>query len=162
MRRIVGPSRAFLLLVGECSAGALGAPGRSSCRESIRRGTSGSADTGRCDLLAYDVDQVVDRDALLLHRVAVAQRDRAVLQRVVVDGDAERRADFVLAAVAPADRAGLVVRDREVRAQQLDDLLRLAPMPSFFISGKTATLTGASDGCRRSTVRRSSSGPSSS
>ena len=43
--------------------------------------------------------------------VALADGDRAVLQRVEVDGDAERGADLVLAAVAAADGLRLVVVD---------------------------------------------------
>ena len=42
-------------------------------------------------------------DPPLLERVAVADRDGAVVQRLAVDRDAERRADLVLAAVAAAD-----------------------------------------------------------
>src|SRR6478736_1809902 len=53
--------------------------------------------------------EALDLKALLRERVAVAQRDRAVLQCLMVDRHAERRADLVLAAVAPADRAALVV-----------------------------------------------------
>ena len=49
------------------------------------------------------------RHAHLLGGVAVADRDRVVLERVEVDRDAQRRADLVLAAVALADRLGLVV-----------------------------------------------------
>src|SRR3954449_10506563 len=50
-----------------------------------------------------------DGDPLLGQRVAVAEGDRVVLERLVVDGDAVGRADLVLAAVALADRAALVV-----------------------------------------------------
>src|SRR6185437_16479760 len=46
----------------------------------------------------------LDRDALLLERVTIAQRHGPVLKALVVDGQAERRADLVLAAVALADR----------------------------------------------------------
>src|SRR5438309_2999500 len=53
--------------------------------------------------------EALDREALLRERVAVAQRDRAVLERLVIDRHAEGRADLVLAAIAPADRAALVV-----------------------------------------------------
>src|SRR5215207_6530122 len=60
--------------------------------------------------------QRVDRDPLLRERVAVAQGDRLVLERLVIDGDAERRADLVLAAVALADRAALVVLALHPRA----------------------------------------------
>src|SRR5688572_16412786 len=62
--------------------------------------------------VAEVADQIGDRDALLLHGVAVADRDGLVLERVEVDRDAERRPDLVLAAVAPPDRAGVVVVDR--------------------------------------------------
>ena len=59
--------------------------------------------------------QLVDRDALLRERVAVAHGDRAVLERLVVDRHAQRRADLVLAAVALADRAALVVLGLHLR-----------------------------------------------
>ena len=53
----------------------------------------------------------VEPDPLLRHRVALADRDGLVVEGVEVDGDAERRADLVLAAVAAADRAGVVELD---------------------------------------------------
>ena len=58
-------------------------------------------------------------NAHLLHRVALAHGDGAVLQRVAVDGDAPRRPDLVLAPVAPADRGLLVVEGREAELAQL-------------------------------------------
>src|SRR3954469_22348519 len=64
------------------------------------------------------VREVVDRHALLAQRVAVADGDRAVLERLVVDGHAERRADLVLAPVALADRAALVVLGLHAAAQR--------------------------------------------
>src|SRR5450756_522052 len=51
---------------------------------------------------------LTEPDPLLRHRVALADGYGLVLQRLEVHGDAERRADLVLAAVAPADRAGVV------------------------------------------------------
>ena len=63
-------------------------------------------------------------NALLRQRVAVAQRHRAVLDALVVDRQAERRADLVLAAVALADRAALVVLGLHRRAQRAVDLAR--------------------------------------
>ena len=51
---------------------------------------------------------VLDLDADLVRRVAVAHGDAAVLDRVEVDRDAERRADLVLAPVAPPDVPGRV------------------------------------------------------
>lgn len=49
------------------------------------------------------LDQPLDRHPFLLQGVPVADGHRPVLERVEVDGDAERRARFVLTAVAPAD-----------------------------------------------------------
>ena len=49
--------------------------------------------------------------AFLLHCVAVADCYAAVLLTVKIVGDAKRRADFVLAAVAFADRARVVKFD---------------------------------------------------
>src|SRR5215218_6382907 len=66
----------------------------------------------------------VDRHALLRERVAIAQRDRAVLERLVVDRDGERRADLVLAPVAPADRSAVVVLGLYLAAHVLIDLAR--------------------------------------
>ena len=53
--------------------------------------------------------QRLDLHALLLHRIAVADRHRAVLERLTIDGDAERRTDGILTTVALADRILLVV-----------------------------------------------------
>ena len=47
--------------------------------------------------------QIGDGHAYLAHVVAVADRDRLIGQRVEVHGHAERRADLVLAAIAPSD-----------------------------------------------------------
>jgi len=49
----------------------------------------------------------------LLGRVAIAEGDAFVLERLAVDGDAERRAGLVLAAIATADRSLVVVIDVE-------------------------------------------------
>ena len=92
------------------------------------------------------------RHAHLLERVAVAQRDGVVLHRLAVDGDAPRRADLVLAAVALADRAALVELGRHQRcAAPRRSRAPSRACPSRDTSGSTATLTGASRGCRRST-----------
>src|SRR5690242_7555355 len=77
-------------------------------------------------------DEPVFGNPDLAHRVAITQRDRAVLHGVVIDRDAERRPDLVLAAIAAADRTGLVVVDREVVAERVVDAprpLRLAVFP---------------------------------
>src|SRR5947209_17241772 len=69
-------------------------------------------------------DERVDGYAHLLERVAISDRDGAVLEAVEVDGDAPRGADLVLAAVAPADRLRLVVVAHHVRLQQPQHLAR--------------------------------------
>jgi len=56
------------------------------------------------------------------HVVAVADRDRAVGERLEVDGDAGERADLVLPPVAAADRLGLVVGRQEMRPERRPDL----------------------------------------
>lgn len=64
---------------------------------------------------ALDIgDRLVDGNADLLHRVAIAYGDGIVLCRLEIDGYAERRADLVLAAVSLADRPREVVRCGEV------------------------------------------------
>ncbi|OEI70008.1 putative transcriptional regulator [Curtobacterium sp. ER1/6] len=61
--------------------------------------------------------QLVERDALLRHRVALPHGHGLVLERVEVHRDAERRADLVVATVATADRTGVVEVDVPVPAQ---------------------------------------------
>src|SRR5512137_1999461 len=66
-----------------------------------------------------------DRDADLLGRVAIAQRHRLVLHRLVIDRHAKGRADLVLAAIAPPDRSGLIVGHREMLLQHRAYLMGL-------------------------------------
>ena len=65
----------------------------------------------------------VDRHPLLGERVAVADRHRVVVQRLVVDRHRPRRADLVLAAIAAADRARHVHLGLHPPAQVLVDPL---------------------------------------
>ena len=100
--------------------------------------------------------QLVEADPLLRHRVALAHGGGMVVQAVEVDRHAVRRTDLVLPAVPPPDRTGVV----EVDVPVLTQLSLPAPSPSgdrsaLRDSGSTATLTGASRGSRRSTVRLS-------
>src|SRR4051812_23948586 len=67
------------------------------------------------------VGHLCDRQPDLLERVAVAQRDRVVLHRLVVDRDAPRRAYLVLAPVALADGAARVEFSGHPLAQLLVD-----------------------------------------
>src|ERR671925_2015868 len=68
------------------------------------------------------VAELVDRQPYLLERVPVAQRDRAVFERLAVDGDPPRSPDLVLPPVAASDRAAVVVLGRQPAAQILVDL----------------------------------------
>src|SRR6266566_846218 len=71
------------------------------------------------------IRECFDLDSLLFGGVALADRHRLVLQSLEVDRDAERGADLVLAAIAPADVAArLVVLDPKLAAQRFHDLLR--------------------------------------
>src|SRR5207245_8067026 len=87
---------------------------------------AGSIRLGRAPGLAQPslqlVTQLVDRDPRLLQGVPVAERDCAVVERLVVDRHAPGRADLVLAAVPLADRAALVVLGGHTPANLLVDL----------------------------------------
>src|SRR5829696_6963242 len=63
-------------------------------------------------------------DALLTPGVAVADGDGLVFERLVIDGDAEGRADLVLAGVELADAARVVVDGAHRGLQLLPDALR--------------------------------------
>src|ERR1700716_695714 len=70
-----------------------------------------------------------DRDPVLPQAVAIAQRDRVVLERLVIDRHRPRRSDLVLAAVAAADRAALVVLGLHAIAQLAVDLVGELGLP---------------------------------
>src|SRR4051794_6068871 len=50
----------------------------------------------------------IEPHSLLNHAVALTHRNRLIVERVEVDGDAVRRTDLVLPSIATADRAGVV------------------------------------------------------
>ena len=84
----------------------------------------------RGELVEHERARARDRDPLLRERVAVADRDRLVLERLLVDRERERRADLVLAAVAPADLARVVVLGDDDAAKLLVQRARAArPCP---------------------------------
>src|SRR3990170_2975864 len=76
------------------------------------------------ELLGEVTAQAVERDALLRHAVPLAHCHGLVVERVEVDGDAERRADLVLPAVAPTDCSGIVEVDVPVLAKVCRELAR--------------------------------------
>src|SRR5690349_15698223 len=78
----------------------------------------------RRESLGDHVAHCVGRDALLLERVAIPNRDRPILHRLPIDRNAIRRADLILTPVAPADRARLVVKHRKGAPQLFRQLLR--------------------------------------
>ena len=53
--------------------------------------------------------QHIDIHSLLLPSITVADGNGVVFERLVIDRNAERRTDFVLSSVEPADAAGVVV-----------------------------------------------------
>lgn len=71
--------------------------------------------------LLEDAEEAVDGNALLLHSIAIADGDGVVLQGLVVDGDAVRGTDGILAAVAFTDGVFLVILAVEVEAQVVHD-----------------------------------------
>ena len=82
-----------------------------------------------CELFGKPCLQLGNRDADLLHGVAVAdghgmvRRGRLVAHGLEVDGDAVRRADLVLAAITLADGTGIVEIDHEFLLQVMVDFL---------------------------------------
>src|SRR5687767_7049441 len=68
--------------------------------------------------------ELVSGNADLLERVSVTNRDRAVLRRLTIDRDAERRAHLILPTIPPADRATVVVEHRERAAEIISDAVR--------------------------------------
>src|SRR5207237_6286548 len=74
--------------------------------------------------------QILDRDALLFHRIALAQRDRVAERGIFfaecfeIDRDAERSPDFVLAPITAADRPRFIVKNEHVRPEKIYNLFR--------------------------------------
>src|SRR5262245_26675631 len=77
----------------------------------------------RAETLSDDRLHAFGGNPVLLQRVAIAYCHRSILHRLTIHGDAEWRADFVLAAIASADCARLVVEHWERLAQILRQLL---------------------------------------
>ena len=129
---------------------------RALCTESGRRRRWNRRGSAADESLGEPGRDAVEADPLLGHRVALAHGDRVVVEGLEVDGDAVRRTDLVLAAVAATDGAGVVELDVPVAPQLGGEVL--APSATgrrCGDSGSTATLTGASRGSSRSTVRLS-------
>lgn len=55
------------------------------------------------DLLGDDAVELLDLDALLLHRITMTDGNATVVERVMVDSDAERSSDRILTAVSLTD-----------------------------------------------------------
>ena len=55
------------------------------------------------DFLVDDATELGDRNPSLLHGVALADRDAVVIQRIVVNGNAERSSDGILTTVTLSD-----------------------------------------------------------
>src|SRR5437763_7101594 len=111
----------------------------------------------RRDSFADDATNLVGRDAFLLQCVTVANRDCAVLHRLAIDRDGERRSDLVLPTVTAADRPRFVVEYWKGTPQLFRQPFGELWHTILLDQGKDPAFTGASDGARPSTVRPSSS-----
>src|SRR5437667_12879551 len=75
--------------------------------------------------------QVFDCDALLFHRIAFAQGHGVTQARIFlaecfeINRHAERRSDFILASISPADRPRLIVENEHVRSEKINNLFGL-------------------------------------
>ena len=87
---------------------------------------------------------LLHRNANLLHRVAVADGDGAVIFRLKIIGDAERGADLILAAIALADGTGVVEIDHILACKGGIKLLRLGR--ELLRKGKDAGFEGGQSG----------------
>ena len=113
-----------------------------ACFGLVVHGTISTTDTGDFSGAAGDAHALVghalthiirhirQRDALLLHGVALANRHSIVVNRVKVHGDAQRRTDFVFATVTATDSASLVIIDHptiltQVSLEVVSDILQL-------------------------------------
>ena len=73
-----------------------------------------SSEKSELDLLCDISSNFLNLDALLLHRITVTNGYAAVLLGFKVHGNADRRTDLVLTAVALTDRACIVKINREL------------------------------------------------
>ncbi len=69
------------------------------------------------ELVLAELRDFVDGNAVLFHGVAMAHGDAAVVFAFGIDGDAQRRTDFVLTAIEFADGSGVVVARGKALAQ---------------------------------------------
>src|SRR6185369_13531345 len=78
----------------------------------------------RLQTLLQMLRQISNFDPLLLPRVAVSHRDCFIFERLVIDGDAKRSSDLILARVEFSDAAGVVLHSTQHRLQRSLDRLR--------------------------------------
>ena len=98
--------------------------------------------------LLEDAEEAVDGNALLLHSIAIADGDGVVLQGLVVDGDAVRGTDGILAAVAFTDGVFLVILAVEVEFHHVEYFSGFFGKPVFFYEGHDCHFDGGK-GCRQ-------------
>src|SRR6185503_6582970 len=78
----------------------------------LRRSSERLAAAG-IDALRNPPHDLVGGDTVLLQGIPVTDSDSRILQRLSVNSHAEGSSDLVLAAVPPADGAGLVIENRK-------------------------------------------------
>src|SRR5437879_12443678 len=82
--------------------------GTSRARRSIIARKSPSRTPSPCQALRQVSHEAIGRDPILLQRIAIAYRDRAVSGGLAVQCDPERRAGLVMTPVVAHDRAAVV------------------------------------------------------
>ena len=99
------------------------------------------ADKSIFELLGEVVNEAVDGQAYLSHRVALTHRYATVFESVEVDGDAVGSADFVLTTVSLADGCGRVEVASEVLGKLDIKLFRL--FVELFLQGENSHFDGS-------------------
>src|SRR5579875_1132321 len=84
--------------------------------------THPGAESSKSEAVREIPGELIDADALLAHRVAIAYRDGLILHRLVVDRDAERRPDLVLTPVELPDIPLVVLRAEKRTERVLDEV----------------------------------------
>src|SRR6266705_6179700 len=78
-----------------------------------------------------NIRQVFDRDARLFHRIAFAQGHGVTPARIFlaecfeINRHAERRSNFILTPISATDRPRLVVKNKHLRSEKIDNLFGL-------------------------------------
>ena len=90
--------------------------------------------TGDAHAIFHDFAQIVDVNALLLHRVTIAQGHFMVVGRIVVNGHAEWRSHCILATIALTNRVFRIAIMRvEMKFEVVNNLLCQLGQPILLV-----------------------------